>query len=185
MARIITARLEDDLEERYNAAEAEAPEENKSAVLRSVVADGLDAKDRDVLDAIGASDELRVAVEARRKEGEPLDDAARRLLREGTDASEDGPRTAADRAVNGFVVGIVTGVVAGAYAFVGPVGALVAVLSWASLVAFDDIIVRAVARLVDFLGTAEEIRDELEAARVERLDAEDREGEAATEKDTS
>jgi len=89
MSRPVGAHLEGELLERYEEAEEASPEKNKSAFLRSLIVDGLDAKERDVLDAIDASDELREAVETRRKEGEALDDAARRLLREGVDAAED------------------------------------------------------------------------------------------------
>lgn len=89
MSRPVGAHLEGELLERYEEAEEASPEKNKSAFLRSLIVDGLDAKERDVLDAIDASEELREAVEARRIEGEPLDDAARRLLREGADATAD------------------------------------------------------------------------------------------------
>jgi hypothetical protein len=171
---MVSARLEGRLVDRYEEAEEAAPEENKSAFLRSLIVDGLDAKDRDVLDAIDASDELREAVDEHREEGEPLDDAARRLLREGTNASRDGPRTVGDRAVNALVVGIVTGVTAGAFWWLGLPGAVVAVLAWAALVAFDDVFLRMVARGVEVLGATEEIRGELEAAREERPDVEER-----------
>lgn len=180
---MVSARLEGRLVDRYEEAEEAAPEENKSAFLRSLIVDGLDAKERDVLDAIDASDELREAVEARRKEGEPLDDAARRLLREGTDASQEGPRTVGDRAVNALVVGLVTGVTAGAYWWFGRPGAVVAVLAWAALVAFDDVFLRVVARGVEVLGAAEEIRDELEAAREDPPDVEERDRDAATDEE--
>jgi len=185
MARIITARLEDDLEERYNAAEAAAPEENKSAVLRSVVADGLDAKDRDVLDAIDASDELREAVEARREEGEPLDDAARRLLREGADASEEleRERTPKERALGAAGVGTVVGTVAGAYAAGGVLGGLAVFVIWALAFAYVDVVVRGVAGFLEATNAADEILGELEAAREERPDVEERDPEAATEEE--
>jgi len=187
MARIITARLEDDLEERYNAAEAAAPEENKSAVLRSVVADGLDAKDRDVLDAIDASDELREAVEARREEGEPLDDAARRLLREGADASEEleRERTPKERALGAAGVATVVGTVAVAYAAGGVLGGLAVFVFWALAFAYVDVLARGVAGLLEATNAADEILGELEAAREERPDVEERERdrEAATEEE--
>jgi len=156
---------------------------SKSDVARELIDAGLAARHRDVYDHVGADEELREAVEEARNVEETDAEAIRRLLREGTDASQDGPRTAGDRAVNALVVGIVTGVVAGAYAFAGPAGAVVAVLAWASLVAFDDVFVRAIARLVDFLGAAENISDELEAAREERPDVEERDREGATEEE--
>jgi hypothetical protein len=183
MARIITARLEDDLEERYNAAEEAAPEENKSAVLRSVVADGLDAKDRDVLEAIEASDELREAVEARREEGEPLDDAARRLLREGAQASGERDRTPKTRALVVLGVTLVVGTVAVAYVVGGVAPAVGMFVVWALAFAFDDVVVRGVAGVLEATNAAGELADELEAAREERPDVEERDRADAVEEE--
>jgi hypothetical protein len=161
MPRTVSARLEDDLEERYEAAEEAAPEENKSAFLRSVVADGLDAKDRDVLDAIDASEELRAAVEARREEGEPLDDAARRLLRVGVAAAEPTKRSPRDRLLTA-VGGIgIAGVTAAAFWYAGPVGAVLAVVLWGLVFAFGDLVGAAVGR---FESWAVDVLEE-EAAR--------------------
>jgi len=52
-------------------------------ILHEVIEEGLVARRGDALDAIGAGDELREFVEARREEGESLDDTVRRLIREG------------------------------------------------------------------------------------------------------
>lgn len=171
----LPARLGAQLEDERRTGETEAD------VVREVLEDGVEARRADALDAIGADDELREAVDEHREEGEPLDDAARRLLREGTNASRDGPRTVGDRAVNALVVGLVTGVTAGAYWWLGLPGAVVAVLAWAALVAFDDVFLRMVARGVEVLGAAEEIRDELEAAREERPDVEERDHDGGDE----
>jgi hypothetical protein len=156
---------------------------SKSDVARELIDAGLAARHRDVYDHVGADEELREAVEDARNVEETDAEAIRRLLREGTDASQDGTRTARDRAVSALVVGIVTGVTAGAYWWVGLPGAVVAVLAWASLVAFDDVFVQVIARLVDFLGAAEDISDELEAVREEPPDVEERDREAATDEE--
>jgi hypothetical protein len=138
---------------------------SKSDVARELIDAGLAAEHRDVYDHVGADEELREAVEDARHVEETDAEAIRRLLRKGIDASRDEPRTVRGRAANALVVAIVTGVVAGAYAFAGLGGAVVAVLAWAALVAFDDVFLRVVARGVEVLGASEEIRDELEAAR--------------------
>jgi hypothetical protein len=57
--------------------------DDEEDILREVVEDGLTARRGDALDAIGADEELREDVEARRWENESLDEAVRRLIREG------------------------------------------------------------------------------------------------------
>lgn len=175
MARTVSARLEDELEERYATAEEAAAETNKSAFLRSVVDDGLQAKNPNPLDAIDASDELRAAVEKCREEGEGVDDTVRRLLREGARTSRDEPQSWTDRAVDALAVGFLTGTVVLGSVFAGLPGALAFAGFWAVLLAFDDVFLRAIARLVGLTGTADEIRGELEEAREERPDVEERE----------
>jgi hypothetical protein len=174
--------LEGELLERYEEAEEASPEKNKSAFLRSLIVDGLDAKDRDVLDAIDASDELREAVEARREEGEPLDDAARRLLREGADARER-ERTPKARALGAAGVALIVGTVAAAYTVGGVVGGVAMFGVWAFAFAFDDVVVEGVAGILEATPAADEIAGELEEAREERPDVEERDREGATEEE--
>lgn len=145
MPRTVSARLEDELEERYTAAEAEAPEENKSAFLRSVIADGLGAEDRDVLDAIDASDELRAAVETRREEGEAVGDTVRRLLRSGVRLDEKTrDRTPRDRLLTAVGGATIPAATVAAVVYGGFVGGVLAVLLWALVFAFGDAFARAV-----------------------------------------
>jgi len=183
MSRPVGAHLEGELLERYEEAEEASPEKNKSAFLRSLIVDGLDAKERDVLDAIDASDELREAVEARRKEGEPLDDAARRLLREGVDASGGRERTPKARALGAAGVTLIVGTVAALYVAAGVVGAVVMFGIWAFAFAFDDVVVHGVASILEATNAADELAGEVEAAREERPDVEERDREGATEEE--
>ncbi|MFD1687594.1 hypothetical protein [Halobellus litoreus] len=147
MPRTVSARLEDDLEKRYNAAEDASAETNKSAFLRSVVDDGLDAKERDVLDAVGASDELRAAVERRREENEPLDDAVRRFLRDGVSMTGGrGPRTARDRLLTAIGGATISGAAVVSVLFGGVVGGVVAIALFALVFAFGDALGDGVGR---------------------------------------
>lgn len=183
MSRPVGAHLEGELLERYEEAEEASPEKNKSAFLRSLIVDGLDAKERDVLDAIDASEELREAVEARRIEGEPLDDAARRLLREGVEESPNRERTPKYRAAGAAGVSIVIGSVAVFYFYVGALAAVVTFAIWAFAFAFDDLVYRWVVALVEATPTADKIAAGTEAAREERPDVEERDREVATDEE--
>jgi len=51
--RIVSARLQGQLVDRYEEAEEASPEENSSAFLRSVIVDGLDARERRRQKAVG------------------------------------------------------------------------------------------------------------------------------------
>jgi len=166
---MVSARLEGRLVDRYEEAEEAAPEENKSAFLRSLIVDGLDAKDRDVLDAIGVSDELREAVERRRKDGESLDDASRRLLRASVAEARPTRRTRRDRLITGLggagvaavpialvALGLVVGGVLG-----GVLAALFAIALSVVAFAFGDLVGDAVGR---FQAWAADVLEE-EAAR--------------------
>jgi hypothetical protein len=175
---------DEEVEAEYNQyRESLEGDPSKSDVARELIDAGLAARHRDTYDHVGADEELREAVEDARHVEESDAEAIRRLLREGTDGERDAPRTPSDRAANALVVAIVTGVGALAYAFAGPGGAAVGILAWGSLLAFDDVFVRAIARLVDFLDAAEDISDELEAAREERPDVEERDRADAAEEE--
>ena len=89
----ISQRLARELGSEYGG---EADEEE---VLRDVVERGLQARQGDALDAIGAGGELRGLVEAACEEGEDLDEGVRRLLREGAQASIDGSRGLLERGI--------------------------------------------------------------------------------------
>lgn len=173
---MVSARLEGRLVDRYEEAEEAAPEENKSAFLRSLIVDGLDAKERDALDAIDASDELREAVDEHRLEGESLDDAARRLLREAAD-SERRTRTPLNRALGalGIAVVAVTGSVG--FLFLGVPGAVAGFALWAVLVAFADKVVDGVGYILEAADAADEFVSAMEDASEESPDAEERDHE--------
>jgi hypothetical protein len=57
--------------------------ETEADLARDLFTEALEAREDDVLDTIGASDELRELVEENREEGETLDAAVRRLVRKG------------------------------------------------------------------------------------------------------
>jgi len=65
----------------------EAGEDEEDAVQRAL-RDAIESWDDDVLDILGASDELRERVEEAREEGELVEDALRRLIRQGIEAQE-------------------------------------------------------------------------------------------------
>jgi hypothetical protein len=174
--------LEGELLERYEEAEEAAPEENKSAFLRSLIVDGLDAKDQDVLDAIDASDELREAVDEHRLEGESLDDAARRLLRQ---AAESDPRTRPplNRVLGALGIAVVAATGSVGFLFLGVPGAVAGFALWAVLVAFADKVVDGVGYILEAADAADEFVSAVENASGERADVEERDHEAATDEE--
>jgi hypothetical protein len=77
------------------------------------------------------------------------------------------------------------GTVAVAYAAGGVLGGLAVFVFWALAFAYVDVLARGVAGLLEATNAADEILGELEAAREERPDVEERERdrEAATEEE--
>lgn len=63
--------------------------ESDEVVTQRFLAEAVEAREADALDAIDAGEELRSLVERERDPGEPLDDAVRRLLRESCENTQD------------------------------------------------------------------------------------------------
>jgi hypothetical protein len=133
---------------------------SEEEMLREVAEGGLRARRGDVLDAIDASDELREAVEARREDSEPLDDAVRRLLRQGIAATADREPTSRARLAVALYAGTLpasalaltaaAGVVAGWAA--GAVVGVATIVTWAAAIAYADVVAGAFVRLQERVG---------------------------------
>lgn len=159
---MVSAQIRGELEERYEAAEEGSTHPTKSDFLREVIDEGVRSKQTDVLDAIRASDELRDAVEARREDGEALDDAVRRVLREGVAATADREPTARARLGVALYAGTLpasalaltaaAGVVAGWGA--GAVVGVATIVTWAAAIAYADVVAGAFVRLQERVGGA-------------------------------
>jgi len=148
----LPARLGAQLEQERRTGETEAD------VIREVLEDGVEARRGDVL----ASEELRAAVEERREEAESLDDAARRLLREGVAATADRKPTARARVRLGLygatpptsALALAAAAVIAAGWGGGVVAGVVAILAWGLAIAYADVVAGAFVRLQERVGGA-------------------------------
>jgi hypothetical protein len=122
--------------------------ETEEDVARDLLTDALEARDEDALDAIGASDELREAVEEHREEGESLDGAVERLLRVGVDGERPEPDLT-ERMGIGVAVALLGLLFVVAYVTYGPLGPIVAavggIVYFPAYPYLHDLVRRAVA----------------------------------------
>jgi len=102
---------------------ARGREDTERDVVRRFLERAVEARDEDALDAIGVGedDDLRAAVEEAREDGEPLDDAVRRLVREGL-SSKPSSRERENRGFFGRVLPAFAGFMIAAFVLFAALG---------------------------------------------------------------
>lgn len=89
MSKIISAQVSGDLEEKFvEAAERRGADESRSAFIRDVIDEGLDAREKPLFVQLDIPDRMAAHLEADREDGESQEAVIVRHLREAIEARE-------------------------------------------------------------------------------------------------
>lgn len=127
-----------------------------SGAVRRLIRRGIEAGEEDTLDKLEVDEELRDRVEEAREEAETLDDAVRRLLRAGVDASgNSGPASLKQRILGALGVVLLMIAPVGS-ALIGDGGtAVLFVFFYASLILFNPQLSRVEKYISDKFSSLE------------------------------